>query len=247
MSWIGMETLVILTVISSASASFMFSFQFHLAVKQSRGEAIVRGRECRHWTVLSLLVLFILHIVFFTISGILLVAGNVGSNMVVIAAASYVFYKLFISCYFFWGHWAAYRIFKTGDRGRLTSSDASQHIGRRLGLISTVNLASLIMALIYSLPVSTAGFGWILLIWMSTLMGLTCFLEVLAVPTGTYRNRQRQAQNGGGSPQPSAGNSDNADSMEDALGCPKFLSPSNWKTGSTASTSVNVNAQAQST
>jgi hypothetical protein len=193
MSWIGIEILIILTVDISAFASFLLSFQFHLAVQQSKGEAMVPGRSFKNCTVVSLFILFLLHIILFTISGILLAAGQ-GDNIAFVASASYVVYKLFISSYFFWGHWTVYKIFKTVDKGRAKSRDISHHIGRRLGLISLINLASLILAMMFALPaISQFNNGWVLLLWMSTLMGGTSFLEVLAVPTGDFRRKPQFA------------------------------------------------------
>jgi hypothetical protein len=60
------------------------------------------------------------------------------------------------------------------------------------------------MAMMYAIPaLSQFNHGWVMLIWMSTLMGLTTLLEVLAVPSVAPRSDALKRQPSGGALSPS--------------------------------------------
>lgn len=148
------------------------------------------GGKCKNWSLHLALFLFITHVGLFAVAGVVYgVLDYLGTfNIALLASILFVFYKAYISAYFFWGHWQIYKVFKAAPKGGARSRNTAEHIGRRLGLVSSVNLMSLLMALLFSLPsVSRYHHGWILMIWIETFTGLTLFLEVRAVPSNTSR------------------------------------------------------------
>eukprot|EP00475_Leptophrys_vorax_P000764 TRINITY_DN10419_c0_g1_i1.p1 TRINITY_DN10419_c0_g1~~TRINITY_DN10419_c0_g1_i1.p1 ORF type:complete len:477 (+),score=104.26 TRINITY_DN10419_c0_g1_i1:47-1477(+) len=191
MPWLGSQLLIIIQVVTSSSASFILSFQFHEALTKTPAKPAARGG------VGLFFAFFVLHVVLFTASGLLNAVHPDGTEFGIgfVTSLTYVCFKLFISVYFFWGHWKVYKVFRTSEAGRVKSTNLAHHIGKRLGFISTVNLIGLLIALMFATPaLSQHRHGWIMMVWMSTLLGLTSLLEVNAVPHADQNNRRKRSE-----------------------------------------------------
>jgi hypothetical protein len=142
-----------------------------------------------NWKVVVSFILFIVHIILFVLCSTLLAlqmtqVQNSFWRLGFLVSFTYVLYRLFISAYFIWGHWNAYRVFK--NTGAIWKKDDSSRIAKRLGSISLVNFVGMMVIVFYSIP--SFGYvqhGWVCLVWGGTLAGLTTLLEVLAVPSNS--------------------------------------------------------------
>jgi hypothetical protein len=141
----------------------------------------------RDWKVMFTVTLLMLHLSLFSISAIVFTLAPTNSTTFPLwgymISFSYVSFKLFISGYFFWGHWNVYRVFRKASHasGSTSSSNHSIVIGRRLAAISAVNLLCLFVMMVFS-AMQYGHHGWILMEWAGILQTITSLLEVQAVP-----------------------------------------------------------------
>jgi hypothetical protein len=200
MDWIGTSSMITCSVVTSAAASYVLAFQFHKAVKASRGEAS-KKRLWKDWRIISSVILFLLHITLFVVSGALLAVQRVQAQnsffrLGFLVSFAFVLYKVFISVYFFWGHWQVYRVFKATGSSAKTGGSASSMIAKRLGLISVTNFLGLIIIMMYSLPsIGYYGHGWVCMVWGAIMNAITTLLEVEAIPSADSTKQATSADN----------------------------------------------------
>jgi hypothetical protein len=181
-SWLGLEILIVLSVTLSSAGSFLLASQFHRAFQIAQG-----GEPKKDWSIRLAFILFIVHSVLFALFSILNGTVTHGFGPVAqLASVAFVLFRAYISAYFFWGHWQVYKLFKVADKSK--SEGDAEHIGRRLGLISSFNLICVLLgALFNSTSISQYHHGWIIMMLLMIVMGLTYCLEIKAVPLAHSR------------------------------------------------------------
>jgi hypothetical protein len=177
------EAAMIFMIFFSSSASYLLALQFHLSIERAG-----TGKLYGPGVVISGVVLLI-HVLTFMASRVafamlfeIVLLGTVSSFL-------FAAYKIAISAYFFWGHCKAYKIFKSTANHNKENENRTFQLGRRMALISTSNLISLIFVVLFATPLLNVNHGSHMLITCFMFQGLTTLLEVMAVPALKTRSQ----------------------------------------------------------
>jgi hypothetical protein len=183
-SWLGLQICIILNVSCSSGGSFLLAFQFHRSLELVRGS----GKK-KDWSMWLAFILFIVHTILFAVIGAMLATVTHGyGSLAQLSSVTFVIYRVYISVYFFWGHWEVYKVFKASGGKKKKSSNDAEHIGRRLSIISVANLMCVLLGILFALPViSQNHHGWVLIMWIQIALALTFCLEIGAVPLNSSR------------------------------------------------------------
>jgi hypothetical protein len=188
-SLLGVQIVIIFGVTFSSIGSFLLAFQFHRSYQIAIG-----GDVRKDWSIRIAFLLFISHDVLFSVAGIMFGTLAYGDIPVAqLSSVAFVLYRVYISTYFFWGHWNVYKIMKVSSKSN--AQNDAEHIGRRLGLISCTNLVCVLLAILYAFPsISQNHHGWVLILWIANVMAITFCIEVDAVPLFSSREELLKAR-----------------------------------------------------
>jgi hypothetical protein len=167
----------------SSASSYLLALQFHLSIERA-GTGRLYGPK-----VLFSGGVLLFHVLTFIASRIAFATLLEIVTLNSISSLLFGAYKIAISVYFFWGHWKAYKIFKTTAENNKENGNRTFQLGRRMALMSTANLISLVFIILFTTPLFYVNHGSHMLITCFMFQGLTTLLEVMAVPAIKSRSQ----------------------------------------------------------
>jgi hypothetical protein len=144
---------MIFMIFFSSSTSYLLALQFHLSIGRAG-----HGRLYGPGVIISGIILLV-HVLTFMASRVayamlfeVVFLGNISS-------VRFIAFKIAISVYFFWGHWKAFKIFKSTANFNKENENRTFQLGRRMAIISTSNLISLIFVALFTTPLFYVNHG----------------------------------------------------------------------------------------
>eukprot|EP00475_Leptophrys_vorax_P022773 TRINITY_DN3098_c0_g4_i2.p1 TRINITY_DN3098_c0_g4~~TRINITY_DN3098_c0_g4_i2.p1 ORF type:complete len:313 (+),score=47.51 TRINITY_DN3098_c0_g4_i2:61-999(+) len=189
MSYIGIQSVLMVCVCLSALMSFSISITFHTAIRASSAGGI---RTYRSASQISMIAVTLIHIVLLIVVNILFITPTSLGTLApwgVLCTVFFVLFKLWISLYFFWAQCVTLKLYTQTTAASLNGSYQLKKMGRRLGITSFLNLLSLVTISIALSKYFHERHGWILICWNSIPMSLIAIAEIKCVPSEVRTKR----------------------------------------------------------